>query len=254
MLKLHRFELLFCIAAMLLLSVTAFAEESSMTISDVKNIVAVDNIAAYPNLNLLSDGTIVAFVYDQPSQERDEGEIVCYASTDGGKTWELRSQPLRHGPGPAPLHAAAGLGDDGMLIALFGGFDDEDYKKYQMPIAVCRSKDGGKTWVKDGSVMVPPDMPSLTPYGNIVKVKEGVLGVPMYAENFSDWRGGVSRSYFFFSYDNGKTWKDPALIGEPGHKPREFKLFISFNETHVLSLRPDRLLAVARRRLVNDCD
>src|SRR4026207_457675 len=57
---------------------------------NVKRVVAVENVCAWPNLTLLRDGTIVAFFHNQPSHGGMESDLDCWASRDGLK-WEKRS-------------------------------------------------------------------------------------------------------------------------------------------------------------------
>jgi hypothetical protein len=53
-------------------------------------IVAIDNVCAWPNLTVLRDGTIIATIFNQPCHGLWEGDVECWGSADGGRSWTLR--------------------------------------------------------------------------------------------------------------------------------------------------------------------
>ena len=82
----------------------------------------------------------------------------CWASEDGGRTWQKRGTPIWHEPGTTRYDVAAGLANSGDLIVLVAGRHLETGRL--MHPWVCRSTDGGKTWSVDKEAF-----PKTTPEG-----------------------------------------------------------------------------------------
>ena len=55
--------------------------------------VAIQGVCAWPNLQKLPDGTIIATIFNQPCHGLWSGDVECWASTDEGRTWQLRGVP-----------------------------------------------------------------------------------------------------------------------------------------------------------------
>src|SRR5690349_15452624 len=123
---------------------------------EVERIVAVPDACAWPNLQLLANGDIVAFVFNQPCHGAWEGDIDCWVSGDGGRTWKKRGTPAPHEPGTNRMNIAAGNAANGDLIVIASGYADRPapydggpYSKtvpLPSPNWICRSSDQGKTW------------------------------------------------------------------------------------------------------------
>ncbi len=217
------------------------ASNAPVYIRDAENRVAIDNICAWPSLELLPDGVIAAAVFNRPSHGFTEGDVDCYISRDGGRKWEFAGTPAPHDSATIRMNHAFGVAGDGSLVVLCSGWGGRDYREYTLPVLVCRSSDGGKTWDRSGSVRLPPNAPDLIPYGSICRVNGGALAACLYDGTSSS---RYNRAYVFFSEDDGKTWKDPVLLGEKG-------VFLNpaagnFNETALLSTGRNRFVAVAR--------
>ena len=78
-----------------------------------ERFIAVDNVCAWPNLTHLPDGTtIVATIFNQPTHGGWEGDVECWASTDGGRTWtpEERNwwEPEKRAAGAAVVDRTTG--------------------------------------------------------------------------------------------------------------------------------------------------
>ena len=121
-----------------------------------KQIIAVENVCAWPNLTRLPDGTITAFIFNKPTHGQGEGDIDCWASSDGVK-WERRSTVTQHKPNTIRMNCAAGLAKNGDLVVLCAGWTNEKQadRPKQIPFRdaivrswVLRSSDGGRTWSK----------------------------------------------------------------------------------------------------------
>ncbi len=114
-----------------------------------KSMIAVDNVCAWPNLTLMRDGSIIAMIHNNPSHLRNPADVDCWASTDGGLTWEKRGTPApRDNDKAGRANYAAGLAANGDLIIICSGWSDPDAKDrgQLLPVIVSRSSDGGYTW------------------------------------------------------------------------------------------------------------
>lgn len=200
-------------------------------------IVAVENVCAWPNLTRLPDGTIVALIYNQPSHGQKPGDVDCWASEDEGRTWVKRGTAApRETPEQNRMNVAAGLTTNGTLILVCSGWSDPGKAEAQgrryygniLTTWVCRSKDGGATWVidKTGFPLAPGAVP-LVPFGDIMPGKDGRLRVSAYY----GW------NYIVRGDGEGVTWELPVRMSKDTR----------FNETAVLHLGDGRWLAAARR-------
>lgn len=204
--------------------------------------VAVDNVCAWPNLTRTADGTIIATIFNQPCHGKWEGDLECWVSEDDGRLWHLRGTPAPHEPGTCRMNAAAGLATNGDLIVIASGWGERqpqggpgtDRRKDACPLPpwVCRSTDGGRTWTHAETMPPPEDRSAcIMPFGDIVRLLDGTLGVCIYS-----WRPPDEHNcYFYSSGDDGRTWTMRGVIQES-----------NINETTPLALPDGRLLAVAR--------
>lgn len=200
--------------------------------------VAIRNVCAWPNLTLLPDGTITAVIYNQPCHLLAEGEVECWASVDGGKTWTKRGTPSPHEPKTARANVAVGLAHNGDLIVLVSGWGyAPGFRNRRLPPWVCRSSDQGKNWSVDKSraaVFFPEGADyddrgqrMIKPFGDIMALPGGKLAASLYHDYGTVW--------IHFSNDDGRTWPEASMLSAD-HR----------GETAILRLRPDRWLAAAR--------
>ncbi len=236
-----KFEAFILTLFFLIFSATLVSAIDPIQIRNVENIVAVDNVCAWPNLTLLPDGSIAAALFNKPSHGLMEGDVDCYVSGDGGRTWIYSGTPAPHEPKTIRMNHAAGLSNDGSLVVLCSGWGGKDYREYTLPVMVSRSNDGGVTWDRSGVVEIQEGMPDLIPYGNVIRINGGTLAVSLYDASTSP---GVNRAYVFFSSDDGVTWKDPVIIGESRALQRPE--LGNYNETALLCPSQNRLLAASR--------
>ena len=96
--------------------------QSKDSIQIIDRYIAVDNVCAWPNLLLLPDGTILAFIFNQPSHGLMTGDVECWASVDGGRLWTHRSTSTQHEPQTNRMNCAVGLDHDGNIILLASGW------------------------------------------------------------------------------------------------------------------------------------
>ena len=209
--------------------------------------VAITNVCAWPNLTLLPDGTIAAVLFNQPSHGQQEGDIECWASTDG-INWERRSRITRHQPDTVRMNHAAGVAHNGDFIVLCSGWTNEKQPERPKQLAfrddildvwTLRSSDGGRTWKKQtGFPAAEPGWTEYIPFGDIWMGKDGVLHTSCYQGQYRDPTKSFHtkgwRSWHFRSDDDGNTWTRSAIIG-PRH-----------NETDIFPLGNGHWLAAAR--------
>jgi len=115
---------------------------------NLQRVVAIENVCAWPNLTLLPDGTIIVILFNQPGHGTLQGDVDCYASSDGLK-WEKRSTVTQHEPDTIRMNHSAGLAKNGDLLVLCSGWTNlkQPIRPKQEPFrdAVLRSKDAGRT-------------------------------------------------------------------------------------------------------------
>ncbi len=205
-------------------------------------IVAVDRVCAWPNLTLLQDGAVVATIFNQPSHGSVPGDVECWASTDGGRSWRKRGTPAAHEPDTNRMNVAAGLARNGDLMVISSGWSNRyapgrkgaPFRQGILEPWVCRSADGGRTWSVDRQAFPAkgPRGGACIPFGDILPGNDGMLRAAIY--EVIDLRD--DRVYVFRSPDDGKTWGQPAAL-DPDHYR---------NETALVHLGGGRWLAAAR--------
>ncbi len=165
-------------------------------------------------------------------------------SLDEGRTWFKNGVPAPHEPGTNRTNVAVGLTHDGSLVVLAAGWSRRrpvgEFRRASdgdiLPLWVCRSKDGGRSWERHGSVAPPPRRSErMHPFGDIVRLTDDRLGVCIYNMPLPQ-PGRGSNSYFYSSSDDGRTWAIRGVIREDGNT----------DETTPVVLPDGRLLAVAR--------
>jgi hypothetical protein len=94
-----------------------------------------------------------------------------------------------------------------------------------------RSLDRGNTWQPPIKSPIAADL-GASPYGKIVQLSDGTVLLNVYYERGSGHQHESSLVYR--SKDGGQTWSDPTMIAD------------NYNETGLLVLPDDRILAVLR--------
>ncbi|MBO9610043.1 MAG: exo-alpha-sialidase [Paenibacillaceae bacterium] len=220
----------------------------------MERYIAIDNVCAWPNLTLFPNGSIAAILYNRPNHGVTEGHVECWISEDNGHFWRFIGVPVPHNPHENRINVAVGMSDAGDYIVICSGIVDRapyvhlanpaPIKGSQnVPTVICRSTDGGHSWIQDGTVEVPEGFSGIIPYGDIISNSEGILGASLYASCKDSNREGkrLHCNYFYRSYDQGKSWVEPTAI-----VPAEMAERLRSNETALLSLGGQRVLAAAR--------
>ena len=202
----------------------------------MERYIAVDNVCAWPNLTLMPGGDIVATIFGQPSHGQCAGHAECWASSDGGRLWELRGVPAPHEPGTNRMNLSAGLAQDGTFVVLISGWGQREgsFRDRIEPAWACLSHDEGRTWQHTDAIALPDGHDFVIPFGDVVCLPDGTLASTVYA-SCGDAQPRPDSAYLLFSRDGGASWGEPALIGAD-----------DYNETDILRLRADRWLAAAR--------
>lgn len=241
------------ISFMPLLSHGQTKEESPRALTKAGKVaeatVAVDGVTAWPNLKMLPNGDCVAFLYNRPSHGREEGDLECWGSIDGAKTWKYRGTPALHEPKTVRMNAAVGFDKNNELLVICSGWSDlpieGQVRVYDMPFRsgicdpwVCRSSDGGKTWKIDKTAfpLTAPDGGVNIPFGDIVMGADGTLRAAAYSVKNVVGKAGGESLYIYRSSDNGVTWGDPVALDHSATR----------NETALIHLGGGQWLAASR--------
>ena len=181
--------------------------------------VVVKGGGLWPQLHRAPDGTLLALGYNAPGHTSLPGDVDCWASTDGGKTWVKRGTAAPRPDKDANYcDSCSGFAAKGDLILLSGGYEDaanaQGKRKPVMPIGVFRSADLGRTWKKEGDF--PRELREgveWRPYGTVVAAPDKTLRTVAYAYRE---KGKLEEfgGYMMTSRDDGRTWGGPAKIAE----------------------------------------
>lgn len=203
--------------------------------------LATKDTCAWPKLVLGRDGTIYAALYNQPAHGQLPGDVACWASADGGQTWEFRGNATQHVGNQAWFNHALGLAANGDLLVATSGWDYRTEKggKQEVPLVpiVTRSSDGGRTWRQVGRFPATPEQgKAFVPFGNIDRGDDGVLRVAAFSYvRGQDRDSRTDQCYVIESADDGKTWTVGAQIDST-----------TANETDLFHVGGTRWLAAAR--------
>lgn len=209
--------------------------------------VAIDNVCAWPNLTQLPSGRIVATIFNQPCHGRWEGDVDCYASDDGGRSFAYLSTPAKHEPTTNRMNVAAGLAADGDLIVAASGWDKRPSDREAMeqddrvnvgqrvlPPMISRSTDGGRSW-NVLQTSFPQTEHAHIPFGDIQPGPDGTLGMSTYQLDYSEYPERIINTAMFVrSTDDGLTWEQPESIA------------VDHNETALLYLGGESWLVASR--------
>lgn len=226
----------------------------------IERVVAVPNACAWPNLQLLPNGDILAFVFNQPCHGAWEGDIDCWASSDGGRKWTKRGVAGPHEPGTNRMNIAVGVARNGDLVVLASGYAERPKpyvsgspyatKPFPLPLAnwICRSSDSGKTWTHT-ELPFPPEAPFMVPFGDMIRGSDGTLTAAFYGKTKEDIadtkkRRDDTRMLFGTSTDDGKTWSNIRPIKLNRVEGQDFEPVI--NEPAMLALDDKHWLVATR--------
>lgn len=202
--------------------------------------VAAKDVCAWPNLTELPDESIVASIFNQPGHGSLPGDVDCWATTDGGKTWQLRGTAApRDNATSNRMNVAAGLATDGDMVVIASGYGeigaDKPFSERVLVAKVYRSWDGARSWIVTSDLPMAPDGAHLIPFGDITVANDGSMRVLCYTA----WKTWAT--YMLTSRDEGRSWAEPVKIGE------------GVNEGAPLHLGEGKWIAVIRTVSPADC-
>lgn len=199
--------------------------------------VVVKGGGLWPQIQTAPDGTLLALGYNAAAHTTLPGDVDAWASTDGGKTWNLRATAAARPAKTANYcHWASGLSAKGDVLVVASGMDDaanDEGRRAPNDVRVFRSADFGKTWTNTGTF--PARVGSgLKPYpfGSIVHGADGSLRTVVYSAD--EKHGNAEAAWLMASRDDGRSWQASGKITD------------GINETVLLPLAGRGWLCVAR--------
>lgn len=177
--------------------------------------VAATDAGLWPELHLAKDGALLALGYNAPAHTTLPGDIDCWASTDGGRSWSKRATAA---PRPQPdanyCHFASGFTPAGEFIVLASGLDDAANQlggRRPNDVGVFHSNDLGQTWKAGGEFpKLLPGERKPYPFGTIVAAADGSLRSLAYTTKESG--AAAEAAWMLTSRDGGHSWTDPIQI------------------------------------------
>lgn len=185
-------------------------------------------IHTYPNLTLLSDGTLVAMLRSGTGKDTADETLHWFESKDEGETWN-------HRPFPAPtvVRGIVGSARSGHLTELAPGqllaavlwvdrttypgqplFNPATEGCLDMRVLIAHSHDNGYSWSPWNIAVLPEHLgpPSLT--APILKLPDGRLAMSIESNKpYSDSSKWYQRVVLLYSTDSGLTWCNESIAG-----------------------------------------
>jgi photosystem II stability/assembly factor-like uncharacterized protein len=179
-------------------------------------IVAKDG-GLWPQVQVARDGALLAFGYNAAAHTTLPGDVDCWASADGGKTWSLRATAAKRPASHANYcHFATGIAANGDVLVLASGMDhaaSTDGKRAPNDAVIFRTGDSGRTWKKHGTF--PNTIGGALkpyPFGGIVAAADKSLRTVAYTVD--EKRGNAESAWLLTSRDDGRTWGDARKIAD----------------------------------------
>ena len=212
----------------------------------------------FPKMVIRPDGELICTFKNGSPHAGKSGRASLARSKDGGRTWSPPVTVLDFPDADDSLDAVGELADGTLIFGAVSytwtgekltdaGFHADTY--------VLFSRDDGKQWSKPVKVNTAP-FTWAYPYGRIVRLDDGTLLLSGFGgylpKGPEDSRAGLEkmqkagerpakpesqRGNFCFvvrSKDDGKTWGDPAILGQ------------YYNEVTMMPLKDGSLMAVIR--------
>ena len=211
----------------------ACGERTSTSLIESRRVIVRDG-GFFPVLIKLKNGEMVAVVRGKFPHVIGDGSLDLIRSTNNGKSWST-PRVIVDKPRQDDRNPAFGQLADGTLVLAWMKDDLHGFRG----IFFARSHDNGRTWTREEEILSSGQHIRGSPFGKIVELPDGTALLNVYSSlqltpAARKVPGSMLYSYLFRSRDGGKTWSDPSLIAE------------GFNETALLVLGPDQLLAALR--------
>ncbi len=194
-------------------------------------VLVATNAGLWPTLLRLTNGTLLAFGHNQPGHTTLPGDEDCWASSDGGVSWQERASAAPRASTNANwVDSCAGPAANGDVLLLTAGYLDPGGARRALSApGLFRSSDNGLTWIRRG--FFPAFLPRgevTRPYGQIVQGADGTLRTIAYDQ----FNSGAA--YMLLSRDDGLNWAEATLVGS------------DVNESVLLEISAGHWLAVGR--------
>jgi hypothetical protein len=227
------------LACLLFISVFNFAEDHTIFLGkqiNAERFTVVERGGYFPVLTELDNNDLVAVVRGGDRHIGVKGHLDWVRSTDGGKTWTLKT--LAEGPMDHRNPAMGQLKDGSVLVAYeidrSYGPSGERLKEFTSGgLYVMRSNDRGDTWTGPAKLPIPLE-DCASPFGKIVQLSDGTALLSVYSRKIPPGASPASLTRVYRSKDSGATWGDPSVVAE------------NYNETDLLVLPDQKILAVLR--------
>ena len=185
-------------------------------------------IFTYPNLTLLSNGTLVAMLRSGSGKDTADETVNWFESQDEGKSW--RQRPF---PAPATVDGIVGSSRSGHITELSPGkliaavlwvdrstfvgeplFNPKTEGCLPMQVLISNSHDNGENWTPWIVARLPEELgpPSLT--APILKLPDGRLAMSIESNKaYLDSSKWYQRVVLLYSHDLGQSWSDMQTAG-----------------------------------------
>lgn len=225
--------------------------ENQDTIEILERYIAIDNVCAWPNLTKLSNGLLVATIFNQPSHGRHLGDVECWASKDG-RIWKKQGTPAVHEGMTNRMNVGAGVNQSGDMVVLASGWKVNVKDEKVSLVSVLRpwvsiSENEGKDWkvYPTNFPKAEANMTNFIPFGDIFIGQDGSLRAIAYAQSLDKTINKVS---MVRSDDNGKSW---TVMSKISTGEGATTLSKGHNETALFYLGEGEWIAAARRWKAN---
>ena len=188
------------------------------------------SVLSFPSLMLTGSGVLLATMRAGRSKDCDDERIELMRSTDGGRSWSQPEEPFRpltvdghHGSlklcyltetAPGRILAAAMWIDR----AAHPGkplFNAETEGCLPMAIALCDSRDDGRTFSDWRVVPMPAELGPLSLTSPILCLADGRLAMSIETnKSYFDAGPWRQKAVFLYSQDGGQTWSAPVPVAE----------------------------------------
>lgn len=199
---------------------------------DVPNVTTYD---AFTSTVLLDNGNIITTFRGGTEHVSNNGKIILARSTDQGQTWVTSTIFDDAGIDDRNDLGLKKLADGTLILPFYQHYSDHSIPIPNVPF-IIKSTDNGYTW-SDKIAVVNPLTHWLATFGRIVELTDGTLLLPGYGKDIDKTK---TASILLQSTDKGDNWTLRSIIAIDNTDT------ISYNETSVLALSNQNLIATAR--------
>lgn len=186
---------------------------------------------AFPTVAALSDGSLIATWRAGSTKDGNDETVYLARSQDGGATWSAPWQPFPNGYvlngvwGTIRVFYVTEL-SPGRLLGSVMWIDRSSYPNQPlfnpetegclpMSVLLAESTDNGTTWSPWQLVPMPDEIGPASLTSPVLKLHDGawVLSIETNKQ-YLDRGKWMQRVVFIHSYDEGKSWNPPIIVGQ----------------------------------------